>query len=95
MELRIELDDQAAQFIEDRITTGRNTSAADVIREGLMRLAADDELAGLREALAIGVGQAERGETVPWRPGLLGQVLDAERDRATDATQATHRPVAE
>ena len=61
----IELDPQWEAFVQSQLESGRYHSAGDVIQDGLRTLEArQSKLRALREHLAMGEAQAERGEFV-------------------------------
>ena len=63
-------------FIQQRVESGQNRDAEDVIREALDLLkSAERDRNELRAALAIGLDQIERGETIPWTPDFLPRLL--------------------
>ena len=64
-------------FIRQRVESGRNRDAKDVVREALQLLSERErDLAELQAALALGLEQIERGETVPWTPDFLSNLYD-------------------
>lgn len=75
MQIRLTPDEES--MIRQRIESGRNRDTNDVIHEAL-RLLSDRERdqAELRAALAVGLDQIERGETVPWTPDFLSNLYD-------------------
>ena len=59
----ITLGDHFDSYVASKVKSGRYSSVSDVIREGLRRLENDDiKMQILREKLAIGRTQAEKGE---------------------------------
>lgn len=68
--LNISLTRQLQKFIDDRVKSGRYTSASEVVREGL-RLMQEREAAleSFRRQIAEGTATADRGDFV--RPELL------------------------
>ena len=67
--MKINLPPEMVNFIRERINEGQNSSAEEVIREGLWLLMDREEmkaqkLAALREKIQIGLDQVEKGETV-------------------------------
>lgn len=62
---KIELDPQWETFVQSQLESGRYHSAGDVIQDGLRTLEArQSKLRALREHLAVGEAQADRGEFV-------------------------------
>lgn len=70
MNVRVPPEHEA--FIQQRVQSGQNDDAPDVVGEALDLLAqTEHDRDALRAALAIGFERIERGETVPWTPDLL------------------------
>lgn len=69
--MMIELTVECEQLVRSFVQGGRYTSEAEVIDEALRLLRDRDggvELADLRREIAIGAGQADRGELGPFDP---------------------------
>lgn len=67
--MHISLTDELEQAVRDKVASGLYNNASEVVREALRLMVRNDELEQLklerlREALAIGAEQAERGEFV-------------------------------
>ena len=65
--LNVSLTPDLEQFVASRIASGRYQSASEVVRAGLRLLAERDSareaaLDDLRQKIAVGMAQAERGE---------------------------------
>lgn len=59
------LGDHFAEFVDEKIKAGRFESTSEAVRAGLRLLEADEaKLEILREKLAVGKAQADRGKTV-------------------------------
>ncbi len=73
-------------MIRQRIESGQNQDTNDVIHEALQLLSARERnRAELQAALAVGLEQIERGETVPWTPDLPSNLFaDVLSDVATE-----------
>lgn len=68
MLMNVSLTDELESLVQEKVRSGMYGSASEVVREALRLLRERDEtrearLARLREDVAIGVEQAERGET--------------------------------
>ena len=75
--MNVSLTDELERWIEGRVETGLYRSSSEVVREALRLLAEQDRLreahgAKLRAALAEGLTQADRGETVDGPEFLAG-----------------------
>ena len=67
----IQLSEQSEQFVRDLVRSGRFASEAEVIERALRLLEEHDEQARideLRQEIAIGIDQADRGEAAPFDP---------------------------
>ena len=78
----ISLGDHFNDFIHAQLNSGRFSSTSEVVRAGL-RLLEDNEskLAALRQRLAVGEEQANRGEFVEYSLDSLIQEMDAESNQ--------------
>ena len=78
----ISLGEHFDSFISEQLHSGRFSSTSEVVRAGL-RLLEDSEtkLTALREHLAIGEEQANRGEFADYSLNDLIAELDAEEDK--------------
>jgi antitoxin ParD1/3/4 len=90
--MNVNLTPELEQLIQDKVATGLYASQSEVVREALRLLVEQDErkrdqLIHLREALAEGLQQAERGQL------LDGAALAAElRERYGGAEEGKPRP---
>lgn len=74
--MNVPVSSEHEAFIQQRVRSGRNGDAPDVVGEALDLLTQTErEGDALRAALAVGLEQIERGETVPWTPDLLSRLF--------------------
>ena len=69
--MTIQLPEHREQFIRDMVQSGRYASEDEVLDKALQLLEESDEqakLAELRQEIAIGIEQADRGELAPFDP---------------------------
>ena len=87
-----------ADFVSDKVSSGENPTAADVVEAALRLLREKDEagarLGELREAVAVGLAQADRGEVGPYS---AAEALRRARERLAgrrkhDAARRLHHP---
>jgi antitoxin ParD1/3/4 len=67
--LNVSLTPELERFVQSRVSTGRYQTASEVVREGLRLLEAQEAqrdltLSALKQKLARGAAQADRGEFV-------------------------------
>ena len=67
--MNVSLTPELETYIQAKVTSGRYSSASEVMREALRLLQDHDQLQAikldaLRKEIAIGIEQADRGETV-------------------------------
>ena len=67
--MNVSLTPELEQFVHDKVKSGRYLSASEVVREALRLLEERDrlyqaKLTELRQHLAIGIEQADRGELI-------------------------------
>jgi putative addiction module CopG family antidote len=83
---RIELPEQLEAYIQFKIETGLYSNGAEVIRDALRHMMQEDDEATralrLREAVALGFEQIERGEGAEYRPETMQQMKESARARA-------------
>ena len=70
----VNLTDHLTRFIDDNVETGRFQNASEVVREGLRLLEhrqreEDLKLERLRQAVEVGLRDAEAGRTIRIEPG--------------------------
>ncbi|MGB2821467.1 MAG: type II toxin-antitoxin system ParD family antitoxin [Phycisphaerae bacterium] len=68
--MNVSLTPELEALIQEKVRSGLYRSASEVVREGLRLLHERDELKGsrlqeLRKQIAVGIEQADRGETAP------------------------------
>ena len=69
--MTIQLPEHREQFIRDMVQSGRYASEDEVLDKALQLLEESDDqakLAELRQAITIGIEQADRGELAPFDP---------------------------
>lgn len=69
--MNVSLTPRLEAMIREKVESGMYNNASEVVREALRLLEQHDRERRLREELALGVEQIERGETVRWTPELL------------------------
>ncbi len=69
--MRVDLDPEIAEFIQQRVDDGRYADATSVMREAMQLLIDREKLNYIRTALAEARAQYDRGEYVEWSPGFL------------------------
>ena len=67
--MNVSITEKLEEFVNDKVESGLYNSASEVVREALRLLVQQDELRQLRldelkKEIAIGVGQADRGEII-------------------------------
>jgi Arc/MetJ-type ribon-helix-helix transcriptional regulator len=60
----VELAEDLQAFAEERVRAGQSASVGDVVREAVE----EKKLAVLREALDVGLAQADAGQVIPGTP---------------------------
>ena len=75
--MNISVPSEHEPFIQQRVESGRNRDAEDVIREALDLLSTKEgkELDALRAAIALGDDDIRNGRVTPWTPDLLPRLL--------------------
>ena len=91
--MNVSLTPELEQFVHDKVKGGRYLSASEVVREALRLLEERDrlhqaKLAELRQHLAIGIEQADRGELID------GDEVFAELEDDIRQVEAEHRHTA-
>jgi antitoxin ParD1/3/4 len=87
--MNVSLTPELEAFVQKKLETGSYGSQSEVVREGLRLLMERDQLfearlAELRREIAIGVGQADRGEVVDGEVAF--ERLRAKRQRKREAS---------
>jgi antitoxin ParD1/3/4 len=85
--MTVTLTAEQEKFVAEQIRSGHYRSAADVVTQSLGMLRAQEEfiranVAELREKIATGLGQIQRGETVDGRAAIrdLREKLNRQKD---------------
>ena len=78
--MHVDLDSEAAEFIQRRVDNGRYSDAVAVIHQALKLLAEQEKRTYLRAALAKADAQIDRGEYVEWTPDLLDRLAEEARE---------------
>jgi len=94
--MNITLTPELEQFVNEKVKSGRFRSAIEVVREGLVLLREEDELARkheeLRRTIAVGIEELDRGQGVPLDDAEVARIK-AEGRRLRQATKANnHEP---
>ena len=74
--MNVSLTPRLEAMIREKVESGMYNNASEVVREALRLLEQRDRERRLREELAIGVEQIERGETVCWTPELFRKLKE-------------------
>jgi putative addiction module CopG family antidote len=69
--MRVDLDPEIAEFIQQRVDDGRYADATAVMREAFHVLKEREKHQYVREALAETIAKADQGDEVDWSPDLL------------------------
>lgn len=64
----VQLSPEAEALLDELVQRGGYGDAEAVVEEALRVLAERDQYARLKAAIAVGMEQYERGETIPWTP---------------------------
>ena len=70
----IQLSPEAETRIRELIERGGYADPEAVVDEALRALAERDQYAQLKAAIAVGIEQIERGETIPWTPDFFDRL---------------------
>jgi antitoxin ParD1/3/4 len=84
--MNISLTKELESYVTQKVESGLYHSASDVIRDGLKLMKERDELhqtrlAELRQDIAIGVEQADRGQVQPFNEEITARVKARGRKR--------------
>ena len=88
--MNVSLTPRLEELIREKVQSRMYNNASEVVREALRLLDERDRERRLREALAMGVAQIDRGQTVRWSPELLESLK-----RESEAAAAERRPMSE
>ena len=85
--MNVSLTPELESLIREKVQTGLYNNASEVVREALRLLEERDRTRRLREAVGIGLAQAERGETTPLTAELLAQISQDAEELARQGKQ--------
>ena len=88
--MNVSLTPRLEAMIREKVDSGMYNNASEVVREALRLLEQHDRERRLREELAIGVEQIDRGETVRWNAELLEKLK-----RQSEAAAAAGKPMSD
>jgi antitoxin ParD1/3/4 len=88
--MNVSLTPRLEAMIREKVESGMYNNASEVVREALRLLDQHDRERRLRDELAIGAAQIERGKTVRWTPQLLEQLK-----RESETAAAEGRPISD
>ena len=80
--MNVSLTPRLEAMIREKVDSGMYNNASEVVREALRLLDEHDRERRLREELALGVEQIERGETVRWTPELFQKLKEQSKAAA-------------
>jgi antitoxin ParD1/3/4 len=72
--MSIQLSPEAEATIREFVERGDYRDAEAVVEEALRVLAEREQYAKLKAAIAVGMEQVERGETIPWTPDYFDRL---------------------
>lgn len=72
--MNVSVTPELAAIIQERVESGRYSSASEVVREALRLLEERDRVEHLRSLIAVGLEQARRGELIDVTPQYLEDV---------------------
>ncbi|MDF1731655.1 MAG: type II toxin-antitoxin system ParD family antitoxin [Minwuia sp.] len=83
--MHVSLTDRLNDYVREKVASGLYNNASEVVREALRRqieaeMSEEARLARLREAIDIGLEQAERGEVSELNMKDILRELDAEQE---------------
>ena len=79
--MNVSLTPRLEAMIREKVESGMYNNASEVVREALRLLDEHDRERWLREKLAIGAAQLDRGEGIPVTPELIARI---KRNAAND-----------
>ena len=71
-------------LVQDKVERGHYHNAEAVVEDALRLLDARDQVQHLKHLVALGIAQADRGETVPYTDELLAEIDRAATKKAND-----------
>ena len=80
--MNVSLTPELEDLVRHKVRTGLYNNASEVVREALRLLDERDRSMRLRDAIGIGLAQAERGETTPLTSELLAQIIQEAEEMA-------------
>jgi antitoxin ParD1/3/4 len=91
--MNVSLTPELEQFVNQKVESGRYQTASEVIRDGLRLLLERDELhqkklEDLRRAIAVGIEQADQGQTAPFTEHTIDRVKSRGRQRRDEGRTA-------
>ena len=89
--MNVSLTPELESFVNSKVATGLYQTASEVVREGLRLLRERDimqqeKLEALRQELAVGIEQADRGQTTPLTEETVAQMKSRGRQRRKGVT---------
>lgn len=81
--MHISLTDRLDDYVREKVASGLYNNASEVVRDALRRQIEAEQanaakLQALRDAVQLGIDQADRGETVPFDMARIQAELDDE-----------------
>ena len=83
--MNVSLTPELETLVRQKVQSGLYNNASEVVREALRLLDERDRTKRLREAISVGLAQAERGETTPLTAELLAQIIQDAEEMARQA----------
>jgi putative addiction module CopG family antidote len=80
MRKTIEISEDAAALVQQKVDQGLYPDASAAIAEALRLLDEHDELLALRSRIQVGLDQMERGETIPWNDETKQRIIREGRE---------------
>lgn len=72
--MNIYLGEHFDTFVREQVATGRYANASEVVRDALRVLEDQVRLQSLKQLVAEGMEQYERGEFIDWTPDFMEQI---------------------
>lgn len=86
--MNVSLTPELEALVQQKVRSGMYSTASEVVRAALRQMDERDRLARLREVVAVGIAQADRGESVE----MTDEVWD-ELDRSADEDERLGQPL--
>ena len=80
MNRTIEISEEDAALVQQKVEQGLYPDAAAVIAEAIRLLDQHDELLALRAKIQVGLDQMERGEVIPWNEETKQRIIQEGRE---------------